>query len=384
MPFDFATADRIVFGRGTLQQLATLAPGFGRNAFVVTGQGGAGPQRLFDILEAAGLRQTGFEVAGEPGVALARQAVAAARQAGCDFVIGFGGGSVLDTAKAVGAMLTNPGDLMDYLEVVGQNQPLTQPAAPVVAIPTTAGTGTEVTRNAVLAVPEKRVKVSLRSAYLLPALALVDPDLTVSVPPAVTASTGMDALTQVIEPFVSVKANPFTDLFCREGMACMARSLRAAFRDGANLEARQDMSWGSLLGGLSLANAGLGAVHGFAGPIGGMFDAPHGAVCARLLPFVTEMNLTRLGEAGGPVETLDRYRQIAVLLTGDPGAETEDGAAWLHELITDLDIPPLRAYVIQDADFEDIAEKSQRASSMKGNPVALERSHLLEILARAH
>lgn len=206
-------------------------------------------------------------------------------------VIGLGGGSVLDAGKAIAALVTNLGNVFDYLEVIGKGQPLVNAPLPFIAIPTTAGTGTEVTRNAVLGSPAHGVKVSLRSPMMLPSLAIVDPELTYGLPPEITASSGLDALTQLIEPFVSVKANPMTDAICREGIRHAAKSLRTVYHNGADASAREGMSLASLFGGLALANAALGAVHGFAGPLGGMLNAPHGAICAKLLPLVMEVNI---------------------------------------------------------------------------------------------
>ena len=274
--FEFATATRIIFGPGTLYEVGSIAAELGKRALVVVG--GSALQRadgeraratgLLEILAVHGIDAVTFSVAGEPTTEVARAGVERAREADCDLVIGFGGGSVLDAGKAVSVLLTNGGVPLDYLEVIGRGQPITRPAAPYIAIPTTAGTGTEVTRNAVLRSAEHRVKVSLRSALMLPRVALVDPELTRSLPPAVTASTGLDALTQVIEPYVSIHANPMTDALCREGIRVAARSLRRACEHGEDTAAREDMALTSLFGGLALANAKLGAVHGFAGLMG--------------------------------------------------------------------------------------------------------------------
>ena len=233
-------------------------------------------------------------------------------RANCDLIIGLGGGSAIDTGKAIAALLTNAGDPLDYLEVIGRGQALTDAPAPFIAIPTTAGTGAEVTRNAVLASPEHRVKVSLRSPLMLPRVALVDPELTYGLPPAITASTGLDALTQLIEPFVSIRANPLTDAICRDGMRRAARSLRRAYEEGTMLPPAR--TWpASLFGGLALANAGLGAVHGFAGPLGGLFPAPHGVICARLLPLIVEANVRALQERKPNTSVLQRYAEVARL-----------------------------------------------------------------------
>jgi alcohol dehydrogenase class IV len=271
---------------------------------------------------------------------------------------------------------------LDYLEVVGKGLPLERPGLPCIAVPTTAGTGAEVTRNAVIAVPERKVKVSLRNPWLLPRAALIDPELTLGLPPAVTAATGMDALTQVVEPYVCSRANPLTDGFCREGMRRAGRSLRAAFAEGG-LGAREDMCLASLCGGLALANAGLGAVHGFAAPLGGLLAAPHGAVCARLLPVVMRANIRALRARGPEAPSLQRYGEIAALLTGRENAAPEEGADWTQRLAGDLRIPPLRSWGLSVSDFDTVADNARRASSMKANPVALSPEELMEILREA-
>ena len=306
MRFEFATATRILFGPGALQEAALAAATLGRRALVVTGGSVERAAPLLEQLKAQGVEATTFAVAGEPTMATILAGLERAKELACDLVIGLGGGSVLDSGKAIAALLTNGGDPLDYLEVIGRGQALARPAAPYIAIPTTAGTGSEVTRNAVLASPEHRVKVSLRSPLMLPRLAIVDPELTYSLPPSITASTGLDALTQLIEPYVCNSANPLTDALCREGIVRVARSLQRAYEDGKDPTAREDMALASLFGGLALANAKLGAVHGFAGPLGGLFPAPHGAICARLLPSVMKANVralqARAPETGRSVE----------------------------------------------------------------------------------
>jgi alcohol dehydrogenase class IV len=234
-----------------------------------------------------------------------------------------------------------------------------------------------------LASPEHRVKVSLRSNLTLPRLALVDPKLTHSVPPQITASTGLDALTQVIEPYVSRLANPLTDAICREGIRRGARSLRRAYEDGGDANARENMALTSLFGGLALANAKLGAVHGFAGPLGGMFHAPHGAICGRLLPYVMAVNVQALRERGQGGAALRRYDEVAQLLVGSPRAAAHDGVSWMQALCAALDIPPLSAHGVTEDDFPAIVEKAARSSSMKGNPIELTREEMEEILRRA-
>jgi alcohol dehydrogenase class IV len=378
--FEFATATRIVFGAGKLNEIGAIAKPFGRRALVVIGKSAGAAQRvepLLQLLTGAGIEYSTFSVSGEPTFDVVRSGTRRATDEHCDLVIGFGGGSVIDTGKAVAALLTNGGDPLDYVEIIGKGQPLTKPSAPFIAIPTTAGTGSEVTRNAVLGAPEHRLKVSMRSAEMLPRMALVDPELTYDLPPSITATSGLDALTQLIEPFVSCRANPMIDAICREGMQRAARSLRRAFEHGNGPAAREDMALAALFSGMALANAGLGAVHGFAGPIGGMFDAPHGALCAALLPHVMEVNRGMIrgpagrGAVSAPTEIVRRFDEVRRIV-GDFG-----------ELVRALKIPPLRQYGVKREDFAAIVEKAKATSSMKGNPLPLRDEELREILERA-
>jgi alcohol dehydrogenase class IV len=381
--FEFATANRIIFGEGTLKETGPLAREFGERALVITGRDPGRAKELIAILESSKVRTINFSVPGEPDVKTIERGTALGRQEKCELVISLGGGSAIDAGKAIAAMLTNPGELLDYLEVVGRGQALTVASAPFIAIPTTAGTGSEVTRNAVLAVPEQKVKVSLRSAFMLPRVALVDPVLSLHLPPAITAATGLDALTQLIEPYVCSRTNPMTDAVCVEGIKRVARSLRVAFPDGPNSGARRDMAVASLFGGLALANAGLGAVHGFAGPIGGMFPAPHGAVCAALLPHVMEFNLRALGQRQPESESLPRYQDVARLLTSRADAVANDGVEWVRSLTHDLKIPGLGSYGMTASDTSEVVEKAAVASSMKANPIVLTREELAGIYAAA-
>lgn len=384
MAFEFATANRILFGAGMAQQLPALAAGLGRRALVVVGRRAEAGLSLVTALNQHGLEAELFHVAGEPTTADARAGVQAARALDCDVVIGLGGGSALDLGKAVAALAANPGEVLDYLEVVGRGRPLERAPFPYIAAPTTAGTGSEVTRNAVLASPEHRLKVSLRSPQMLPRVAVVDPELTASAPPAVTAAAGLDALTQLIEPFVSNAANPLTDAVCREGLHRAARSLRRVYQNGQDRAAREDLALASLMGGLALANARLGAVHGCAGPIGGMFPAPHGAICARLLPLVMEANLRALGRATArPAQALGRYAEVAQLLTDNPNASAADGVAWVRDTCELLEIEPLGKFGLTAEAVPAIVAQARQASSMKGNPVTLLDEELTEILHAA-
>jgi alcohol dehydrogenase class IV len=298
-------------------------------------------------------------------------------------VIGFGGGSAIDAAKAIAALAANSGEPLDYLEVIGNARPLENTPLPFIAVPTTAGTGAEVTRNAVLASPEHKAKASLRSPLMLAKVALVDPDLTLELPREVTVNTGLDALTQVIEPYVCTRANSFTDAFCMEGMKRIASSLEAVVRHGDDRSARESMSYASLLGGLSLANAGLGVVHGFAAPLGGMLDAPHGGLCAAVLPHGVSVNIRALRERSPESESLERYRRAARILTRNANVEPEDCARFLADLCREFAVPSLGSYGLRREQIPSLVEKAAKASSMKSNPIQLTPDELTEIADRS-
>jgi alcohol dehydrogenase class IV len=342
MNFEFATATRIVFGAGKLAEAGPVAGALGDRALLVSGRTLERARPLMNVLDSF----ITYSVAGEPTFDVVRAGVEQARLEECDVVISFGGGSVIDTGKAIAMLLANGGDPLDYAEVIGAGQPITKPSAPFLAIPTTAGTGAEVTRNAVLGSPEHRVKVSLRSPLMLPAVALVDPDIVYASVPC-----RLDALTQLIESFVSRKANPMTDAICREGMR--------RWREGGN----ENWALAALFSGMALANAGLGAVHGFAAPLGGMYDAPHGALCAALLPHVFAMNRRRAAPA--------RFEEVERIV-GDLG-----------QLCEGLQVPVLRTYGVRREDFPAIIAKAAASNSMKANPIELTNDELREILERA-
>jgi alcohol dehydrogenase class IV len=383
MKFDFATAPRILFGAGTAARIPVEAKNLGARALLVTGRNPHRAEKLWTELSGQGVVATIFHVAGEPEIATVETGLALAREENCDLVIALGGGSVIDAGKAIAAMLANDGELLDYLEIIGLGKSISKPGAPFIAVPTTAGTGAEVTRNAVLASPTHKVKVSLRSPLLLPRVAVVDPELTYDLPPALTASTGLDALTQLIEPYVCTRANAMTDGFCELGIGRAARSLREAVFNGQSQAARADMAMASLAGGIALANAGLGAVHGFAGPIGGMFPAPHGAVCAALLSPVMAVNLRALRERDEKNPALPRFQKIAALLTGNRSATAGDGVVWVQNLVAGLPVPKLGAYGIREEHVDEIVAKAANASSMKANPIGLTSDELARTLRLA-
>lgn len=383
MRFEFATASRIIFGPGTLGEVASLAIEMGRQPLVVTGRSDARAAPLVEALIKRKMEITPFQVMAEPTIDIALEVVQKARQAGCDLVIGIGGGSVIDAGKVAAALITNRGQLTDYLEIIGNAQPLERPAAPYIAIPTTAGTGSEVTRNAVLGSPEHCVKVSMRSPFMLPELAVVDPELTVSLPPSITVSTGLDALTQLMEAFVSSHANAMTDGICREGLHRAAESLQRVYQNGNDLKARENMCLASLFSGFALANAKLGAVHGIAGPLGGMVSGAHGAICASLLPYVMEMNIKALHARETHSPALERYNELACILTQRSNAIAQDAIAWVKNLCQTLRVESLAHLGLNKADLPAVVAKSQISSSMQGNPIHLTEEELLEILHNA-
>ncbi|MCP3943805.1 MAG: iron-containing alcohol dehydrogenase [Desulfobacteraceae bacterium] len=292
-------------------------------------------------------------------------------------IISYGGGSVIDTGKAVAALLTNPGDPINYLEVIGKGLPIRNQPAFYLAIPTTSGTGAEVTPNAVLSSTRHMVKVSMRHQKMLPDIALVDPELTLSMPPSLTASTGLDALTQLIEAYISPFSNPLVDGICEQGIKHACRSLKKAWERGDDLKAREDMSIASLFSGFALANAKLGAVHGIAGPLGAMIKAPHGLICGKLLPFVMETNIRALDHDH---PCLDRFQKIAAILTNNPRAIIKDGIDWINQICDTFKLAPLRKFGLTAEMIPTILTKSLNSSSMKGNPVELTKTQIQSIL----
>ncbi len=378
MRFEFATATRIVFGEGAASTLPELVRSFGARPLAVTG---ASTKRLKWLISA--LEAKTFAVPGEPTVDLVREGAQRAQKASCDVVVSVGGGSAIDAGKAIAIIATNGGEPLDFLEVVGKGRALVNPPLPFIAAPTTAGTGSEVTRNAVLGVAKHGIKASLRSPLMLPRVALVDPELTYALPPAVTAFTGLDALTQLIEPYVSSRANPLVDAICLDGIGRVSGALHRACHDAADRDARRDMALASLFGGLALANSGLGVVHGFAAPLGGSFQAPHGALCAALLPHGMAANLAALRAREPQHPALERYAVIARLLTRRNDASAEDGVDWVRTLCDELHVPALRAWGVSEADVPGIVEKAARASSMQANPLSLTSEELLAVITAA-
>lgn len=381
--FEFNTPSQIIFGQGAVKQAIPMVQNWGGKAFVLVGNT---PQRaafLLKELQLTNIPFSVFEVPGEPTTSLVSNAARIARATDSDFVISYGGGSVMDTGKAVAALLTNSGNLFDYLEVIGQGKEISHLAAPHLAIATTAGTGTEVTRNSVILSPDHHVKVSMRSRFMLPTAAIVDPELTLSMPPSLTAATGLDALTQLIEAFVSNASNPITDALCREGIQRAVGFLFQAFQNCEDIEARENMALASLFGGLVLANAKLGVVHGLAAPLGGMFSAPHGAVCGSLLPHVMQTNIHALRSREQTSPALSRYQQLAEIFTQMKSSDPVEGVNFLKDLCSRLQIPNLTEFGLDSQSFPLVIQKAQAASSTKGNPIELTTNEFLSILNSA-
>ena len=379
MNFEFSAPGKILFGPGRSAEAATEIVGWGSRILLVTGSrpGRAAPLR--DALLARGARLSEISLSREPHVEDLRSGVEAARSSRAQAVVALGGGSVLDLGKAIAALAPSGSDPLDHLEVVGKGLPLSGPGLPFAAVPTTAGTGAEATRNAVLSTGT--VKVSLRGPQLMPRLAVVDPGYAIGAPRDLTAWTGMDALTQLVEPLLSRFANPLTDALCRQGIPLSVAALPAALRDPLDLSARSDLALASLLSGMALANARLGAVHGLAAPLGGMVPCPHGAVCARLLVPAWKANAAALERADQSVR--ERFLDASRLLSGRSDATISDGLEVLEALSQASMAPPLSRWGMTESDIPAVREAGMRASSMKGNPVELAPEEIDAILREA-
>ena len=381
--FEFATADWIIFGENSAKRIADNALTLGSKPLIITGKNQTRCKFLLDNFTRKNIEFEIFSVNGEPTTKVVTECLDLAKRSKTDVIIGIGGGSAIDTGKAVSALITNGGELLDYLEVIGRGKPITKATIPFIAVPTTSGTGTEVTKNAVIKSNEHSVKVSLRSPFMLPDISILDPVLTYSMPKEVTASTGLDAFTQVIEPYVSIKANMLTDAICKEGIKRISRSLLKAFNNANDKKAREDMCIGSLFGGIALANAKLGAVHGFAGPMGGMINAPHGVICGILLPYVIKTNIKALQERKPSSEVFKKYEKVAKIVTKNEKAKPGDLIRWTDELYEKLNMPHLSEVDLKEEQIEELVEKAKISNSMKGNPIVLTDEELRSIIKNA-
>ncbi|MFT4012003.1 MAG: iron-containing alcohol dehydrogenase [Paracoccus sp. (in: a-proteobacteria)] len=371
-PFGFALPGRVIFGRGEARQAPALIREFGGRGILVHGADSA---RAAWLLDALGPEVLALSCPAEPTLPMLEAALDRAKPFGADWVAALGGGAALDLGKALAGLIPAPGGVMDHLEVVGRGLPLAVPPLPYVAIPTTAGTGAEATRNAVIGLPDHGRKVSIRDARMLPRLAIVDPALTDACPRGVTLASGLDALAQVIEPYLSCRATPFTDALARPEIGPGLQALAALMR-GEDRAARDVMAWVSLCGGMALANAGLGAVHGLAGVIGGIAPAAHGAICGVLLGPVLAMNRKLMPD---PSRLDEVCGHIADALGGHPDQAPQRLADWAR----DCGLPGLRAQGLASRDHARVAEAALASSSMQGNPVRPPVAALMAVLAAA-
>lgn len=389
-PFSISRLPHIVFGDGVLAQVPGLAASFGRKALLVTG-GRSFPGSLHYAALADGLRRQGldweeFRVEQEPSPQLVDVAVQAYGDAAIEVVIGVGGGSVLDAAKAIAGLLPLGRSVMDYLEGVGPELPYYGPATPYVAVPTTAGTGSEATKNAVLSVQgERGFKKSFRHELLVPLYAVVDPSLLASCPPELIAANGMDALTQLLESYVSIRANPFSDALAMSGLKAARDGLLAWHEGGTDAaEARSRMAYAALLSGITLAQAGLGSVHGLASPLGAFFPIPHGVVCGTLVATATNTNIRALRARDPRSPALMKYADVGRLFNRQHQLPTQQAQEVLVEILADwtdrLKLPRLSAYAIERKHFPTIVANC-RGSSMKTNPIVLTDGEVEAILA---
>ena len=379
--FSFMTATEILFGRGQAGQAVTKIAALGPRVLLVHGRDASRADWLSDALDDAGTAVARFAVPGEPDMDLIAAGLNAARNHGAAAVVALGGGAVIDAGKAIAALVPATRPILDHLEVVGRGLPLDAAPLPFAALPTTAGTGAEVTRNAVIGVPEHRRKVSLRDARMLPRLAVVDPALTDVCPRAVTLASGLDALTQVIEPFTSTRANAMTDALCRDAIPQALPALLRLMR-GEDSAARDTMAWVSLCGGLALANAGLGAVHGLAGPLGGLTGAAHGAICGALLPPVLRANRRAVSDPA-LARRLDQVGHWIGDAFGQPYATLDNACNLLADWSRQAGLKRLADLGIGTDARSGAAEAAATSSSMKANPALLTTKTLRAIMAEA-
>lgn len=389
--FSISRLPRILFGTGQLAEMPKLARSYGRKALLVTGvRSFRASSRwiwLTERLTEQGLSLEHIAVSDEPTPQLVDDAVAAFHGRRIDLVVAIGGGSVLDAAKAIAGLLRVGNSVMDYLEGVGPELPYQGPALPYIAVPTTAGTGSEATKNAVLSVRGKNgFKKSFRHELLVPQYAVVDPDLLATCPRELIAANGMDALTQLLESYVSTKTNPFTDALATSGLAAVRDGLFAWYENSDQAaQGRAAMAYAALLSGIALAQTGLGAVHGLAAPLGAFFPIPHGVACGATVAAATAANIAALRERDPENTALQKYAHLGALLSGQDEVRGSTAADTLIRLLEDwtgrLRLPTLGHYGITETDLDSIVAHS-RSSSMKTNPVVLTDDELRAILRR--
>ncbi|ELL0574348.1 iron-containing alcohol dehydrogenase [Vibrio fluvialis] len=376
--FQFMTSSRIIFGEGALQSSLSVISQYGYSVLLVSGKRTERANVVVDYLQQQNMRYQHLAVSGEPNITMVEEAAVGGRRFSPDVVVAIGGGSVLDMGKALAAIIPNQGNVYDYVEVVGRNVPLKSKPLPFIAIPTTASTGSEVTRNAVLRSGQDRVKVSLRSPEMLADVAIVDPTLTYGTDLATSGRGAMDAFTHLMEAYVCGEPNPLTDMICEEGVRRLSRSILATcVRDDS--KARADLSFAAMLGGMAITNAKLGAAHGLASALGGKLDAPHSVITARLAPYVMRENI-HAAQLAGREDVLARYRRLSHLLTGRKNANVEDGALWAQMMLDKLKLPTLSEYGVCSTSFEQVARDAMKSNAIKGNPIPLTSERLIYIL----
>ncbi|WP_372378293.1 iron-containing alcohol dehydrogenase [Vibrio natriegens] len=376
--FQFMTATRIIFGEGALQSSLSIINQFGYSVLLVTGRDTQRAIPILNYLKAQGMRYQHVAITGEPNITMVEETAILGRKFKPDMVIAIGGGSVLDMGKALAAIIPNHGDVYDYVEVVGRNVPLKAKPLHFIAIPTTASTGSEVTRNAVLKSGQDKVKVSLRSPDMLADVAIVDPTLTYDTDPYTSGRGAMDAFTHLMEAYVCGEPNPLTDMVCEEGLRRLSRSVIAGCKHNDH-KARSDLSFAALLGGMAITNAKLGAAHGLAAALGGKLDAPHSVITARLAPHVMQENIDAAKKAGR-TDVINRYRKLAQLVTGRTNANEHDGVLWVKMVLDKLELPSLGQFGVCQTSFEQVASDALKSVAIKGNPLPLNHERLTYIL----
>jgi len=387
MEFEFLSTPHIFFGPKQFHKIGALVKELGSRLFIVASGSALNSPETRETFTVSTLKQKidfdTFLIKGEPTIEAIDAGVQKAKEFKAEVIMGLGGGSAVDASKAIAGLYTNGGSARDYMEVIGKGSVITHPSLPIIAVPTTAGTGSEVTKNAVILAEKEKFKASIRSPHLIPTIAIIDPRLMLTVPSSVTATCGMDALTQLIEAYTSNKSQPLTDVWALLGVRKAFKSLFRCYTDGQSLEARESMALASLLSGFCLANAGLGAVHGFASPMGGL-KIPHGVICAVLLKPTIEANIKELQKVDLESVTLRKYANLGEILSTKSYPSMNDAhkglVNYLRRLTQELKIPKLSKFGLTDSDIDIIVEKAMKSSSMRYNPIKLEKSILIEIL----
>ncbi|RJX64840.1 iron-containing alcohol dehydrogenase [Vibrio sinensis] len=376
--FQFMTSTRIIFGEGALQSSLSVMNQFGYSVLLVTGQNMQRSSPIINYLQQHNMRYQHIAISGEPNITMIEESALGGRKFQPDMVVAMGGGSVIDMGKALAAIIPNQGDVYDYVEVVGRNVPLKTKPLPFIAIPTTASTGSEVTRNAVLRSGQDQVKVSLRSPDMLADVAIVDPTLTYGTDRYTSGRGAMDAFTHLMEAYVCGEPNPITDMICEEGLRRLSRSVISGCLED-DFDARSDLSFAAMLGGMAITNAKLGAAHGLAAALGGKLDAPHSVITARLAPHVMMENI-RVAKEADREDVLNRYTQIAKILTGRSNAHRNDGVLWVNMMLEKLALPNLSDFGVCMTSFDLVAEDAMKSVAIKGNPLPLTKERLMYVL----